>query len=71
MAKIHEPRNELLPYSPDMVPSDFHLFTKLKVFLDGQRFSTMEELTVEVEGHFAGVEESHFQGIRTLLDQMH
>jgi hypothetical protein len=47
-------------YSPDLASSDFHLFPKLKILLGGQRFSTMEELTVVEEGYFAGLEESHF-----------
>ncbi|GBN44354.1 Histone-lysine N-methyltransferase SETMAR [Araneus ventricosus] len=32
------------PYSPDLAPSDFHLFLKLKVFLRGKRFGSDEEL---------------------------
>ncbi|KAJ4442184.1 hypothetical protein ANN_12050 [Periplaneta americana] len=32
------------PYSPDLAPSDFHLFTKLKDFLGGTRFGSDEEL---------------------------
>ncbi|KAJ4433849.1 hypothetical protein ANN_16161 [Periplaneta americana] len=32
------------PYSPDLAPSDFHLFTKLKDFLGGMRFGSDEEL---------------------------
>ncbi|KAJ4433160.1 hypothetical protein ANN_15417, partial [Periplaneta americana] len=32
------------PYSPDLAPSDFHLFTKLKDFLVGTRFGSDEEL---------------------------
>jgi hypothetical protein len=60
MAKIHELRYELLSYSPDLAPSDFHLFPKLKIFLGGQKFSTMEELTAELKGYFADLEESHF-----------
>jgi hypothetical protein len=31
-------------YSPDLVPSDYHLFNKLKVWLATQRFHTNEEL---------------------------
>ncbi|GBL72111.1 hypothetical protein AVEN_115119-1 [Araneus ventricosus] len=33
-----------LPYSPDIAPSDFHLFLKLKEFPDGERFGSDEEL---------------------------
>lgn len=32
------------PYSPDLAPSDFHLFAKLKMFLAGRHFATDEEL---------------------------
>jgi transposase len=32
------------PYSPDLAPSDYHLFTKMKVWLVNQRFRTNEEL---------------------------
>ena len=32
-----------LPYSPDLVPSDFHLFRSLKEFLGGKRFATDDE----------------------------
>ena len=32
------------PYSPDLVPSDYHLFTKMKVWLATQRLHTNEEL---------------------------
>ncbi|KAJ4425552.1 hypothetical protein ANN_27747, partial [Periplaneta americana] len=32
------------PYSPDLSPSDFHLFTKLTDFLGGTRFGSDEEL---------------------------
>ena len=70
MAKIHELKYELLlhlPYSPDLAPSDFHPFPKLKMFLGGQGFSTTEELTGKVEWHFAGLEVFHFRdGIKAL-----
>ncbi|GBL99173.1 hypothetical protein AVEN_235845-1 [Araneus ventricosus] len=32
------------PYSPDLAPSDFHLFLKLKEFLGGKRSGSDEEL---------------------------
>jgi hypothetical protein len=31
-------------YSPDLAPSNYHLFTKMKVWLGTQRFHTNEEL---------------------------
>ncbi|GBN43021.1 hypothetical protein AVEN_14035-1 [Araneus ventricosus] len=33
-----------IPCSPDLDPSDFHLFLKLKEFLGGKRFGSDEEL---------------------------
>jgi hypothetical protein len=32
------------PYSPDLAPSDYHFFTKLKEFLVGKRFSNNQEV---------------------------
>jgi hypothetical protein len=32
------------PNSPDLAPSDYHLFTKMKVWLANDRFKTNEEL---------------------------
>jgi len=32
------------PYSPDLAPSDFFLFPKLKMKLKGRRFQTLEEI---------------------------
>jgi hypothetical protein len=32
------------PYSPDLAPSKYHLFTKMKVWLATKRFHTNEEL---------------------------
>jgi transposase len=35
---------DLSPYSPDLAPSNYSLFTKMKVWLGTQRFHTNEEL---------------------------
>jgi len=35
------------PYSPDLVPSDFFLFPKLKLQMKGRRFDTIEEIQEE------------------------
>jgi hypothetical protein len=32
------------PHSPDLAPSDYHLFTKMKVWLATQHFHTNKEL---------------------------
>ena len=40
------------PYSPDLIPSDFHLFPKLKEHLKGQRFSCDEDANSAVRKWF-------------------
>ncbi|GFU76535.1 histone-lysine N-methyltransferase SETMAR [Trichonephila clavipes] len=55
MAKIHELRFKLLdhpPYLPDLAPSDFFLFSQLKLALGGQRFSSNEEAITFVNNYF-------------------
>ncbi|XP_071093779.1 histone-lysine N-methyltransferase SETMAR-like [Haliotis cracherodii] len=50
---VHECGNELLPhppYFPDLAPSHFHLFPRLKKNLRGRRFEDDDELTAAVEG---------------------
>jgi len=37
------------PYSPDLAPSDFFLFPKMKIKLKGQRFQTVEEIQAELQ----------------------
>ncbi|GFW36389.1 histone-lysine N-methyltransferase SETMAR [Trichonephila clavipes] len=37
------------PYSPELSPSDFHLFRYLKEFLGGKRFDTADEVKEEVQ----------------------
>jgi histone-lysine N-methyltransferase SETMAR len=37
-----------LPYSPDIAPSDYHLFPELKKHLGGMHFRIGEELKEEV-----------------------
>ncbi|GBM52197.1 hypothetical protein AVEN_170985-1 [Araneus ventricosus] len=43
MNKLHSEIFHLL-YSPDIPPSDFHLFANLRAFLDGQIFRAMRDL---------------------------
>jgi len=42
----------LPPFSPDLAPSDFHLFPKLKEHFKGQRFSCDEEVKSAVRKWF-------------------
>lgn len=68
MAKIHELRFQLLdhpPYSPDLAPSDFFLFTNLKTALGGQRFLTNEEAITFVNSYFSDKDgRYYFEGLK-------
>jgi histone-lysine N-methyltransferase SETMAR len=70
ISKLTELKYELLehpPYSPDLAPSDFHLFPNLKKSLRGKRFSSNEEVIAAIEGYFEGLPENHFStGIHEL-----
>src|SRR5215469_2121310 len=44
LAKHGIPAVRQPPYSPDMAPCDFWLFSKLKTALKGSRFETREEI---------------------------
>jgi len=55
------------PYSPDLAPSDFYYFPKLKFFHAGQRFSLNQEATAAAEGYFADLKKNHYRdGIMVL-----
>ena len=56
------------PYSPDLAPSDFHLFGPLKEALRGRRFSTDEEVKEAVHEWLGSMPESFFsEGIKQLV----
>jgi histone-lysine N-methyltransferase SETMAR len=51
MGKLRVLQYKLLehpPYSPDLAPSDFYFFPKLKLSLAGQRFSSNQEAIAAV-----------------------
>ena len=56
---LHYELLEHLLYSPDLAPSDFCLFPKLKLSLAGQRFSLNQEAIAAVEGYFADLTKNH------------
>lgn len=70
MAQIRDCGFELLPhpaYSPDLAPSDFHLFPNLKKYLGGQRFSTNDEVIAAVDEYFDDLQDSFYKsGIESL-----
>jgi len=64
MRKLRDLHYELLehpPYSPDLAPSDFCLFPKLKLFLAGQHASSNQEAIAAVEGYFADLMKNHYR----------
>ena len=57
-------------YSPDLAPSDYHLFPNLKKHLRGQRFSTDDELKYATEEWLMGQSELfYFTGMEKLRDR--
>lgn len=55
------------PYSPDLAPSDFHLFPKLKEEIRGTKFHDNDAVIAAVEDFFESQENIFFsQGIRKL-----
>lgn len=73
MAKLHELGFELLPhppYSPDLAPSDFFLFSDLKRMLAGKKFKADEEVIAETEAYFEAKDKSYYKnGIEKLEDR--
>jgi hypothetical protein len=64
MGKLRDLHYELLehpPYSPDLTPSDFYIFPKLKLFLAAQHFSSNQETITAVEGYFADLTKNHYR----------
>jgi histone-lysine N-methyltransferase SETMAR len=55
-------------YSPDLAPSNFHLFRKLKEFLGGRRFRSDEEVQDAVKEWLNGLAaEIYDEGIQKLV----
>lgn len=48
------------PYSPDLAPSDYYLFSKLKSDLRGKKFGSDEEIKSAVLEHFDTKDENYF-----------
>ncbi|GFV80337.1 HTH_48 domain-containing protein [Trichonephila clavipes] len=58
------------PYSPDLAPSDFHLFRYLKEFLGGKRFDTADEVKEEVQDWLSSqVADVYELGIQKLVER--
>jgi len=70
MAKLDQLRFELVahsPYSLDLALSDYYLFSNLKRWLQGKRFTSNEEVIAETEAYFEGLDVSYYRkGIKML-----
>ena len=56
-------------YSPDIAPSGYHLFSNLKKFLSGKKFSSDDEAVTAVEDYLTDLNSELFcKGIQSLHD---
>lgn len=58
------------PYSPDIAPSDYHLFRSLKSWLKGKKFDSVEEVREGIQEFFNSKDEAFYaRGINNLIDR--
>lgn len=73
MVKLNELRFDLLPqppYSPDLAPSDYWIFSDLKKMLQGKKFCSDDEVIAETEAYFESKDKSFYKtGIEKLEDR--
>lgn len=64
---------ELLPhpaYSPDLAPSDYHLFRSMAHFLRGRRFETVDDVEEGCRQFFASKDKDWYRrGIQQLVER--
>ena len=64
MAAIHDCGFKLIenpPYPPDLAPSDFHLFPKLKTAISGTHFQSDDDAIHAVDDFLNGQEKDFFK----------
>ena len=64
MAAIHDCGFKLIehpPYSPDLAPSDFHLFPKLKTAISRTHFQSDDDVIHAVDDFLNGQEKDFFK----------
>ena len=73
LKKIRDLGWTLLPhpsYSPDLAPSEYHLFGSLQNFLNGQKFVSLEEVEKGVRAFFVPKDPPFFKrGIHNLMQR--
>lgn len=71
--KLQELEWEVLqhpPYSPDLAPSDYHLFRSLEVFLRGKKYSNENEVKNDIRSFFDSKDSSFYRsGIEQLVQR--
>jgi hypothetical protein len=71
-ADIHFEFLKNLAYSHDLAPSEYYLFPNLKKHLKGTKFSSTEEITLTVDGRFAGQQNEFFlHELKNLQQRIH
>ena len=58
------------PYSPDMAPTDFHLFNSLSNFLRGHQFADESEVNAMLDNLFDSKPQEYYRrGFESLYDR--
>ena len=58
------------PYSPDLTPSDYHLFLSLKIHFNGKKFDSNEAVKYELIQFFASNNQAFYEsGITKLTER--
>lgn len=58
------------PYSPDLAPSDYHLFRSLQNFLDGKKYNSNDEIKNALLEYFGSKPTNFYEkGIKSLPDR--
>ena len=63
--KLSQPGWEVLihpPYSPNIAPSDFHLFLSLQNYLNGKNFNSQEDCKRHLKSFFAQKDIKFWEG---------
>jgi transposase len=59
------------PYSPDLAPSDFHLFPNMKKHLRAKRFKSHDDVKLEVQTWLCGQDPTFYlQGVDKWISRL-